>query len=328
MGKKKILFDTRWIGEHGIGRFAKEVRDSKLTIQDLKLPWKPTNPLDTILLTIYLIFKKDIYFSLDTTRLFFFLKRSIITIHDLNHIDIPYNSSFLKRIYYKFVLKRACRKALCILTVSEFSKKRICEWSGRNADEVFVVGNGVSKEFLINHPTPKKEQILMVGNRKKHKNELNALIAFYKSNIPSSVKLVFTGSITNELDIIIDRNRLRDRVSFLGTVSNTKLAELYRESLFLLFPSLYEGFGLPIVESMACGTPVIISNSTSLPEVAGGAAIIVNPDDVEDIKDKIEKLYHDAELQNKLIEKGLLNIERYTWEMTRNKFETIMNRYI
>ncbi|MFY0195275.1 glycosyltransferase family 4 protein [Raoultella planticola] len=328
MKSNKILFDVRWLGEHGIGRFAKEVRDSKLPFQDFKLPWKPTNPLDTILLTICLIFKKGIYFSPGYNAPFFFLGRTIITIHDLNHIDIPYNSSILKKAYYKLILKRACKKALCILTVSEFSKKRICEWSGRNADEVFVVGNGVSKEFLKNKPTQKKQQILIVGNRKKHKNELNALIAFYKSNLPSSVKLVFTGTISPELNCIIDQKGLRDRVSFLGTVSNVKLAELYRESLFLLFPSLYEGFGLPIIESMACGTPVIISNCTSLPEIAGEAAVIVTPDSVEDIKDKIEKLYFDIDLQNKLVEKGLLNIERYTWEITRAKICGIMNEYI
>ncbi|MEF3108402.1 glycosyltransferase family 1 protein [Raoultella sp. WB_B2P2-3] len=328
MKKKQIFFDARWLGDHGIGRFAKEIRQLKLDVQDVRLPWKPTNPFDTLLLSIYLFFKPGIYFSPGYNAPLFFLGRSVITIHDLNHIDIPYNSSFLKRVYYKLILKRACKKALCILTVSEFSKKRICEWSGRSEEDVFVVGNGVSKEFFTNEATLKKEQILIVGNRKKHKNELNALKAFDNSNIPSSVKLVFTGKISPELDGYINQNGLRDRVSFLGTVSNAKLSELYRESFFLLFPSLYEGFGLPIVESMACGTPTIISNSTSLPEVAGGAAIMVNPDDVEDIKNNIEKLYYDLELQQELVGKGFCNIQRYTWEMTRAKIEQIMSRYI
>ncbi|WP_426785039.1 glycosyltransferase [Rahnella variigena] len=124
---------------------------------------------------------------------------------------------------------------------------------------------------------------LVVSNRKKHKNESRILLAFHMANIPPSVKLVFTGDPDESLEDEIERKNLQDRVIFKGRVGNSELASLYKESLFLLFPSLYEGFGLPVIEAMSSGTAVITSSTTSLPEVAGDAAILVDPENTEEI---------------------------------------------
>ncbi|EPO5772674.1 glycosyltransferase family 4 protein [Pluralibacter gergoviae] len=324
---RKILFDARWIGEHGIGRFAKEIREIDLDIRDIKFPWKPTNPFDTLLVSIYLMFNKGLFFSPGYNAPFLFQKRCIITVHDLNHIDIPYNTSRLKKIYYELVLKRACKNAHCILTVSEFSKKRILEWSKRDAKDIYVVGNGVSSEFFEIKNIPKENQILIVGNRKAHKNEAMALRAISESCIPNTVKVIFTGNETPELNSIIKKQGLSNRVIFKGLLSNEDLASEYRKSLFLLFPSLYEGFGLPVIESMACATPVIASNTTSLPEVSGEAALLVNPEDIQDIKRRIERLYNDKSLRLELSEKGLLNAQRYSWSKTRMIVKKIIDKY-
>ncbi|HGN8960272.1 TPA: glycosyltransferase, partial [Klebsiella pneumoniae] len=148
----KILFDQRWIGEHGIGRFAKEIYRSSTQKASLELKGNPAGMFDILTLTAYLFFHKGYFYSPGYNSPFFFLKRTIFTIHDLNHIDFMENSSLLKRVYYNLILKRACRKSKKIFTVSEFSKQRIVDWAKIDKDKIFVLGNGVSESFNYNVP--------------------------------------------------------------------------------------------------------------------------------------------------------------------------------
>ncbi|MBV6821023.1 glycosyltransferase family 4 protein [Rahnella sp. PD12R] len=324
----KILYDARWIGEHGIGRFANEVFERNNGFIKIKSNLKPTSPLDVVFITLYLAFNKGVYFSPGYNCPFLFLNRSIITIHDLNHIDIDHNSSFMKKLYYEWIMKRACRKSLKVLTVSNFSKKRICEWSGIESSKVIVVGNGVSDEFAHAKESEKNDQeeyILVVSNRKKHKNESRILSAFGKAAIPQSVKLVFTGNSTGEIEKEIESKGLQGRIVFKGRVENNELARLYQNSLFLLFPSLYEGFGLPVIEAMSSGTAVITSNTTSLPEVAGDAALLVDPESIEEISGAINNLYFNKNIRDELIEKGLKQAKKYSWATTSDKIKCFLN---
>nr|WP_279639218.1 glycosyltransferase family 1 protein [Rahnella contaminans] len=330
IGIVKIIYDARWIGEHGIGRFASEVAERNEGFVKINNGLKPTSPFDVLFITFYLAFKKGLYFSPGYNCPFFFLNRSIITIHDLNHIDVNHNSSFLKKIYYGFVMKRACQKSFKILTVSDFSKKRICEWAGISDSRVLVVGNGVSEEFLNKEndiDSVDGEYILVVSNRKKHKNESRILSAFHMANIPSSVKLIFTGSPDENLEKEIKSKNLQDRVIFKERVGNNELASLYKNSLFLLFPSLYEGFGLPVIEAMSCGTAVITSTTTSLPEVAGDAAILVDPENTEAIALAINRLYSEPDLKKELIKKGLIQARKYSWEKTSSLIKDCLNSF-
>ena len=121
----KILFDQRWIGEHGIGRFAKEIYRSSTHKMALELKGNPAGMFDILKLTTYLFFHKGYFYSPGYNSPFFFLKRTIFTIHDLNHIDFVDNSSFLKRAYYNLILKRACKKSKKIFTVSAFVYQRL-----------------------------------------------------------------------------------------------------------------------------------------------------------------------------------------------------------
>ena len=324
----RIIFDARWIGEHGIGRFANEVSVRNKGFLKIKNGLKPTSPFDVFFITLYLAFKRGVYFSPGYNCPLLFLNRSVITIHDLNHIDIEHNSSFLKKIYYELVMKRACKKSLKVLTVSNFSKRRICEWAGISSSRVLVVGNGVSEEFLNTESrvtNSEGEYILVVSNRKKHKNESRILSAFHMANIPPSVKLVFTGDPDESLENEIERKNLQDRVIFKGRVGNSELASLYKESLFLLFPSLYEGFGLPVIEAMSSGTAVITSTTTSLPEVAGDAAILVDPENTEEIALAIGNLYYNPDLKKELIEKGFIQAKKFTWEKTAGLITNCLN---
>ncbi|NMP25682.1 glycosyltransferase family 4 protein [Rahnella sp. SAP-1] len=324
---KKIYFDSRWCGSHGIGRFASEIKKSKLPLQDIRLHGNPAGRFDVFKLTLSLFRLDGLFFSPGYNAPLLFLERSIITVHDLNHIDLSYNSSFLKKMYYSFVLKRACINSAKVLTVSEFSKDRIMKWSGVDADKVIVVGNGVSNEFNLNVKPyqPGFPYVFIVGNRKAHKNEVRALEAFCLAIIPKEIKLIFSGDISAELKKIIDKYNVNNRVLFSGSLSNDKLAQFYRGAEFLLFPSLYEGFGLPAIESMACGTAVITSNSTSLVEISGDAALLVNPESTSEITHAIEKLYNDIDYRNLLIKNGITRAGKYTWEGTVKKIEAAIN---
>ncbi|HHT5678574.1 TPA: glycosyltransferase family 4 protein [Raoultella planticola] len=319
--KIKVNFDSRWGGEHGIGRFAREIEKRNPEFIRINSRIKPSSPADIFFTTLYVTFHSGIYFSPGYNAPLFFLKKTILTVHDLNHIDVDHNSNLLKKIYYRFVLRRACRRSRKIFTVSEFSKKRICEWADIPSSQVDVVGNGVSEEFNPNIKPYEGKYILVVGNRKRHKNELRALKAFSIANIPKDINLLFTGEQSEELESYISNHNLQDRVFFMGRVDNNKLASLYKGARMLLFPSLYEGFGLPVIEAMACGTPVITSNTTSLPEVSGDAAILVDPLNINEIKAAIESLNFDSELCSKLIKRGLERAKMFSWENTAEKIK-------
>ncbi|WJV40590.1 glycosyltransferase family 1 protein [Raoultella terrigena] len=322
----EIIFDSRWFGTHGIGRFAKEVFSGNPSFTKIKMKGNPASKYDSIKLTLYLLFHKGIYFTPGYNSPLLFLSRTYITVHDLNHIDVESNSSWLKRIYYNLILKRACRKAKAIFTVSTFTKERIAQWSGRCSDDIIVVSNGVSEVFNVN-AAPYScdfDYILMVGNRKKHKNEKKGIEVFLKANIDKEIKLIITGESSKELLDVIHKHDADNRVIFLGKVDEEVLASLYKSAIFLFFPSIYEGFGLPVVESMACGTPVVTSNLTSLPEVAGNAAVYVDPYDFESMRNGVELVANDRLLRNDLSKKGLDQIKKFTWESTKARINSII----
>lgn len=311
--KNKIIFDTRWFGEHGIGRFAKEVYDDSI-FQPIKLSGNPVSILDVFKLTLFLLFHKQFFYSPGFNAPLFFLKRTAITIHDLNHIDLDVNSSPLKRLYYNLVLKRACRKCAFIVTVSEFSKRRIVDWSGISSDKVKVIYNGVSEAF---HPNveayePGFPYIFVVGNRKLHKNEDRALRAFAKADIDLNIKLVFSGEVSSQLSNTAKELNIENRIIFLGRLSETELASTYKGAICLLFPSLYEGFGLPVIEALACGTQVITSNTTALNEFTSLFIIKVNPLDINEIKVAIEEIVLKSNRNNES-EKIFNDIKKYNW---------------
>ncbi|MDG6894869.1 glycosyltransferase family 4 protein [Volucribacter amazonae] len=318
-----ILFDSRWIGDHGIGRFAKEIYD-RMDMKGFYNTYKPTSPYDPLRLSFNKnISSYDLFFSPGYNAPLISKKPYILTIHDLNHIDRKENSSILKNIYYRTVLAILCQKSLAIFTVSEFSKRRIVEFFHVPRQKIFVVGNGVSAEFL---PYGRKQSydkpyIFCVSNRKGHKNEVNLINAFINSNFSKSAYLVFTGNINQQLKSLISSLDVEKKVIFTGRITDAEMASFYRGAIFSIFPSYYEGFGLPIVESFACGTPVITSNVTSMPEIAGQAALLVNPDSQQEISNAIDILSANIELRKDLSLQGLERAKFYTWDKVVSRIE-------
>jgi glycosyltransferase involved in cell wall biosynthesis len=323
----RMYFDSRWIGTHGIGRFANELKLRLAVDGYIESSVRPYDFFDCIFFAYYIFIRKGIFITPGFNAPVFFYKNIVITLHDLNHIDLPYNSGFLKRAYYSFILKRAVRGCRAVLTVSDFSKSKISHWANIPLSKIINVGNGVDQGFSTRVAPflPGYRYLLCVGNRKRHKNEARILLAFSKAMIANDIKLVFSGAISEELKLIIDEYQLAERVVFLGNISEDDLPCVYRGALGLVFPSLYEGFGLPVVEAMACGVPVLTSNTTSLPEVAGDSALLVNPESVDEIRVGIERLVHDEALRAELIAKGLERAKLFSWDAVAARVQAVLD---
>jgi glycosyltransferase involved in cell wall biosynthesis len=324
---KDILYDARWIGDHGIGRFAKELQKELPGMKSFESQRPPFHPFDPVLLGAALLRKNPaLFFSPGYNSPLGWPGRFIFNLHDLNHLRVPKNSSAAKRAYYQFIIKPACHRASFVLTVSEYSKNDICQWADVSAERIINVGNGVGPPFS---PAGRKYEpgfpyLVYVGSHKSHKNIPGLLKAFAISAVRKDVKLLLIGDPDEQLARALNYLGLDSDAMFIGSRTDEELSELYRGAVALLFPSLYEGFGLPPVEAMACGTPVLTSNVCALPEIVGDAAILVDPLDVESIAGGICALVWDSELRETLRKRGLARSHLFTWQETGAKILAVL----
>ena len=251
----------------------------------------------------------------------------IFTLHDLNHLRVPDNSNALKRAYYRHVIRPACRKAEFVLTVSEYSREEIATWADIPKEKVINVGNGVGAPFCAagNKYDPGYPYLLYVGSHKPHKNLRRLLHAFAISGIANELRLIISGIPDPTTMADIDRFGLRGRAEFLALDSTEDLADAYRGATAFLFPSLYEGFGLPPLEAMACGVPVLTSNVCSLPEVVGDAALTISPLDVAAIAEGIRSITTNYPLRISLREKGIRQARKFSWDETARRTSAVLS---
>jgi len=317
------LFDARWIGAHGIGRFATELQRGMPGFSFLPMKGSPSSPTDPFALFLHLRrASPTLFFSPGFNPPVGNPCPFVFCVHDLNHLYIKENSNPLKRAYYEYIVRPAIHRARVLITGSEFSRSQICEWARANTDKVVAVGYGVSEAFVPEgprHSEAARPYFLCVGNQKVHKNLLRTLQAFASAYKGSEHMLLFSGTPSEAMEREISRLEVVDQVKFFGGINDARLAELYRGATALVFVSLYEGFGLPIIESMACGTPVLTSTATATPEVAGDAAMLVDPLDVEAIADGMRRLANDEELRRSLRELGYRRSKVYSWQKTSRK---------
>jgi glycosyltransferase involved in cell wall biosynthesis len=327
---KRILFDARWYGDHGIGRFAREVKKRLGDVDEFTGKLAPYHPLDCAYTGARLALARDSVFVSPGYNSPLVSSSFAFTIHDLTHIDSKETRHPLKTAYYELVMKPACHRALRVFTVSEYSKHRIAEWSGLDASRIVNVGNGVDAAFSahgVRH-TLGAPYVLCPSNRKPHKNEIRALRAFAHVHGSDDTKLLFLGEPGGELMVVARALGIEARLAFVGRVDDRELAAVYRGAEVVLFPSLFEGFGLPVIEGMACGTPVIASTVCALPEVAGGAALLVDPINEDEIADALVKVRDDAALRASLRERGLVNVQRFSWDSTGEKVRAALHEVL
>ncbi|HVI11183.1 MAG TPA: glycosyltransferase family 1 protein [Candidatus Binatia bacterium] len=323
----EILYDARWIGNHGIGRFAGEMQRAIPGMSPYRISRRPSHPCDPVLLGAALWrLQPRLFFSPGYNSPAGWPGPFVFTLHDLHHLHVPDNSSAMKRAYYRYFIRPACHRAQAVLTVSDYSRDEIARWAGIHEQRIVNVGNGVGPAFSEVGPrfSPGFPYLLYVGSRKPHKNLTRLLRAFAAAGVDNEIRLLLSGSPDGEIASLVHDCRLAGRVAFAELPDDDSLAAAYRGAVAVVFPSLYEGFGLPPLEAMACATPVITSNVCAIPEVVGDAAWLVDPLRVDDIAHAIRSLVEDKVLQQTLRERGVARAARFSWKTTAGKVSAVL----
>jgi glycosyltransferase involved in cell wall biosynthesis len=250
----------------------------------------------------------------------------VFTVFDLIHLHVEEYRSAGRRLYYALHVKPAIKRARAVLTGSNYSRSRILEWTGVDAERVVVIGAAAGERFTPTGDThrPGYPYLLYVGNRKPHKNLARLVSALARVEERAALRLVLSGPAEQDLITLARSVGVHDRIEFLGNVPEEKLPALYRGAIAFVFPSLYEGFGLPPVEAMACGTPVVSSLATSLAEVVGDAAVAIDPFDVDSIAAGIDKVVGDDQLRRELRSRGFAQAARFSWDDTAQRTWTAL----
>lgn len=254
-----------------------------------------------------------------------FYKNKIFTHHDITYIRFPESYSLRFRLIYQLIASLNFKNSLSFITVSEFSKKDISNFYNVEMEDIHVLYNGVNSSFKENKSlisVTEKPFALAVSSPSYHKNFSALIEAFNK--IDNLIELKIIGSSTS-----IFKNsknyEANPRINFLGRISDDELIELYQKAEFFVFPSLYEGFGIPPLEAQACGCPVISSNVASLPEVLQDSAYYFNPKDINSIRDAMLKVLNDSSLRKTLKNSGLNNVKRFSWYSSALKLDLLLN---
>jgi len=310
-----VYVDDRWIGPHGIGRFASEVSRC-CGFTPLGMTGQPLNFSDPWRLRKGLIdLKPAHFFSPGFNAPLGHPCSFSLTIHDLIHLEVEDERSAIKSLYYRWVVLPAVHRADVVFTVSEYSRQKIAEWSGLETDRIVVAGNGVSEHFSPYGERWRwhKPYLLYVGNQKPHKNVEGLVRAYADSDLVEEVDLLLTGQFSESVARVVAESGVTSRVMCLGLISETDLPKLYRGALALAMPSRYEGFGLPLVEAMASGVPVLSSDRTSLPEIGGEAVAYFNPDQHAAFVEGLNALWDESK-RARLRAAGLVRARGFRWE--------------
>lgn len=238
-----------------------------------------------------------------------------VTIHDLSFEDHPSFFARHDRIALRALVPRAARRSALILTVSEWTRRGILERYGVPPERVVVTPNGVDPSFGPDGPSAgEPPYVLFVGAIQPRKDPEVAVRAL--SLLNGDLRLVMAGPDKLGADQVrrtVSELGLQDRIRFLGYVDKEELAALYRGAACLLFPSRFEGFGLPVLEAMACGTPVVASRATSIPEITGDAAVLVEPGDPEALADGVRLALSQRDSLRAL---GFARAKAFSWAET------------
>lgn len=345
--RKKICIDCRMIEHSGIGTYLKNIipqiifREPNIDFILLGDSYKIEKYLDTNLKNYQIIQMDASIFSLGEQFDFlikipqdidlmwsphfnipiFYKKCLLVTVHDVFFLAMPqYIGGNYKHLYAKFLFMIIKNKSKKILTVSSFTKNEIVKYTKINEEIISPIHLGVDTSNFNNKQTNIKHNkpfVLFVGNVKMHKNLLLLIKAFnlIKDEIPHD--LIIVGK--REVSGIFDKNlqgeyeQSKERIIFTGFIDDEELIKFYKSADMFIFPSLYEGFGLPLLEAMACGCPIISSNAASLPEIGGDAVVYFDPYSIIDLANSIKLLYRHPEMRKELISKGYQQIEKFKW---------------
>ncbi len=257
--------------------------------------------------------------------------KQLLVLHDLSFIHYPQFIKKLHRFYYQLFTKKFVQKATRIATVSQFSKQDIITQYAINPNKIDVVYSAAKTVFkpldFIDKQSVKdsfadgREYFLFTGGSNPRKNLITVLKAFsiFKKKLKSNMKLLIVGKINVKKNSIIEKletYKYKEDVVLLNYVEDTVLVKLTASAYTCIYPSFFEGFGVPIVEAMQSGVPIITSNTSSMIEVGSMAALYTDPSNVEELANQMMMLYKDEKLRVAQIEKGLLQAKQFSWNNT------------
>ncbi len=276
-------------------------------------------------------YRPDVFFSPDGYLSLRATTPTVMVVHDLAHEHFPEAVPFLVRRFYRRYVPRYCERAERILTVSHYTKEDIRQQYGIAGSKITVCGNGCREGF---HPLAAAGQraarqqyaggqpyFLYVGAVHPRKNVHRLIEAFslFRQRSGAAMKLLIAGRFAwqgGEVKSAYDASPFREDIHFLGFVPDESLPRLMGAALGFVYPSLFEGFGLPLLEAMHCEIPIVSSRASSLPEVAGEAALLVNPDSTEELANALLRLYAEPALRQALIRAGREQRRQFSWDKT------------
>jgi len=284
--------------------------------------------------TLPRVFKKyqpDLFVSPDGYASLSSKVKTLTVIHDINFEHYPGDLPFFNRTYYRHYFPKFAKRSERIATVSSFSRKDIAGHYHVPEEKIDVVYNGVNEGFsplveasaqqIRQQFTEGKPYFLFIGAIHRRKNIVHLLKSFdaFKTQTGSDMKLVFAGQKrwwTEDMESCFSGLTHKAEIIFTGRVDETNLHQLTAAAFAVTYVSNFEGFGIPILEGMRAGVPVLTSNVTSMPEVAGDAALLVDPFNVDSITEGMIRLYQDEPLRKTLVEKGLVRSRDFSWDHT------------
>jgi len=309
-----------------------------------RIPYKNKNGIRRIFYQTFLLSKyceNSVLLTTDS-KVPFFLPKSCKLIPVITDLALYSQKDYYKvsrvllwKLQYMYMKKKACR----YIAISEYTKRDIIKYLGVDEDKIDVISCGISNHFIESGEIIKKTAcmeeynidypyLLFVGNFNPRKNLKRIIVAFdnvkKKYGIPH--KLIISGEYGwkfNKNEIIKNIKFINDIV-FLGFVRDEYLSQLYKGADIFLFPTLYEGFGVPVIEAQYCKTAVITSNISALPEIGGCGALYVNPYNLDEIEDAIVDILNSNVLKEKLITNGNINIRRFSWEESAKRINDII----
>lgn len=290
-------------------------------------------------------YKLDILHCTSNTAPLFYNGKTAITLHDVIFLENGYKSSNsswyqnLGRIYRKYIVPSVIKKATHIITVSEYERSRIIDIMKIKTEKISVVYNSYGKHFSAIKDESKVEAvktkyklpskyIFYIGNTDPKKNIQTTILAYqnYGKKVSEPLPLVIADINENFLNDILEKTNtkhLYKNIFLTDYILNADLPSIYAGASLFLYPSLRESFGIPILESMACGTPVLTSNNSALPEIAGSAAVLVDANNDINIGENIVSILTDINKANELINKGYERIKAFSWNISAEKLLNI-----
>lgn len=264
--------------------------------------------------------------------------KTVVTIHDLGAEFLPQYHKFPQKLYLNRTTEYVAKHATHLIAVSEATKKDLIKRLGVAEKRITVVYESWDRE-VFHKPSEDavanvrrmykldKEYLLFVGTIQPRKNLERLIEAFSQAKVDHDLVLAGKpGWLTDQIYLASRKLGVGNRVKFLNHVPSEDLSGLYGGATAFVFPSLYEGFGIPVLEAMACGTVVLTSSVTSLPEVGGNAALYIDPESVDSIKNGIEEIVSNSKLRDRLLSEGKLQIQKFSWERAARETLEVLRR--